>query len=95
MCLSVATGIAAPDLLTIFRESRSYHQPFWLPRASGRLALLPEGMIVEPSSHILAWLLIALPANSGLGVPAIHEVIQDGFLHQATTLIVHIRVQFR
>ena len=45
--------------LIVANESRSYHHPKGVQRASGRLAVLPFGMIVEPSRILRAWLRIA------------------------------------
>ena len=63
--------------LTVSREDRLYHRPNHSGRsASGRLALLPCGIVVEPSTDGLvgrsaAWLRVAL-AFWRWGVPAIH-----------------------
>ncbi len=36
-------------LLLISQQSRLYHHPRGMPTASGRLSLLPDGIVVEPS----------------------------------------------
>ena len=84
----VAIRIATPDLLHVSMQSRLYHQPFWLFRASSRLALLPLGIVVEPSPRG-AWLLIALALRLQV-FQQFTEFIQDGFLRQATELIVDV-----
>ena len=61
--------------LLVSQKSRLYHHPFGMPTALGRLPLLPDGIVVEPSP------VQSLAADCPLHYPQIFLHSHSGIFH--------------